>query len=151
LRAPHRAERNLKSALVRRPSVARIEDVISALLATSHATPEGIRFLGVIESTSTPPTREGVQMMAWAASKLGSKVKAAAWAVESSTLTSLVAPVMNTCWFLGGVPVNARFFGGVTPAAAWLAAQGTSASVSSEDIAQHVEVMRRCLNVQGGC
>jgi hypothetical protein len=89
--------------------------------------------------------------MAWAANKLGSKVKAAAWAVEASSLTTLVASIMNTCWFLGGVPVNARFFGGVTPAAAWLAAHGTSASVSSDDIAQHVEVMRRCLNVQGGC
>lgn len=126
------------------------EALISTMIAVSDANAQGFRFMSIIDPTSRPPTREERNMMAWAASRLGPNLKAAAWAAEASTLMTLVAPVMNTCMFLGGVPINARFFSAVARATTWLAGYATSDWISPEELAKQVEVMRQCLIDQNG-
>jgi hypothetical protein len=92
-----------------------------------------------IVPASKPPSRESRKLNSWAAGKLGHRLHAAAWAAEGAMM-SLVAPIMNACFFIGGVPMNARFFGSVGPAAAWLAQYGT---LPQAQILDHVELMRR--------
>jgi RNA polymerase sigma-70 factor (ECF subfamily) len=121
-----------------------MEALIEVLMGRSAASPNGLRYLSVIEPTSKPPTREGRQMMAWAAGKIGPHVRAAAWAVEDSAMTSLVAPITNACCFLGGVPLNLRFFVGLPPAALWLTQHGDS--LEPAEIATQVEAMKRRLS-----
>jgi hypothetical protein len=121
-----------------------MEALIEVLMGHSAASPNGLRYLSVIEPTSTPPTREGRQMMAWAAGKIGPHARAAAWAVEDSAMTSLVAPVVNACCFLGGVPINMRFFDGLSPAAFWLTQYGDT--LEHAEIANQVEAMKRRLS-----
>jgi RNA polymerase sigma-70 factor (ECF subfamily) len=116
--------------------------LIELLIPLTEASPNGLRYLSVVERTSTPPDREARQMMAWGAGRLGPKVRAAAWAVEDSTMMSIVAPVVNACFFLGGVPINMRFFDGVPPAASWLTQYG---SLGPAQITAHVESMRHRL------
>lgn len=126
-------------------SVVALEALINVMFAVADASPQGLRHINVVESTSTPPTREGRQLTAWLAGKLGPRVRAAAWAVEGTMLKKLVAPVMNSCLFLGGVSINVRFFDAVRPASSWLAEHGPGDALK---IAGHVELMRRSLDEQ---
>lgn len=119
-----------------------METLIELLMPLASAAPDGFRYLSVVERTSTPPGREARQMMAWGAGKLGSRIKAAAWAVEDSAMMSIVAPVVNACFFLGGVPINMRFFDGVPSASSWLTQYG---SLGPAQITAHVETMRERL------
>jgi RNA polymerase sigma-70 factor (ECF subfamily) len=125
-------------------TTADMEALIEILMARSAAAPNGMRYLSVIEPTSMPPTREGRQMMAWAAGKIGPHVRAAAWAIESSAMTSFVAPITNACCFLGGVPINMRFFDGMPPAALWVAQHGDT--LSTAQLTAQVEAMKRRLS-----
>ena len=117
--------------------------VIEALIAHAQRWPNGIRYLSVVERTSTAPTREGREMMTWIARKLGPKVKAAATMVEGPALMMLVASVMNTSLFLARAPVNMRFFGELTGALAWLAQYG---ALELPQLLDHVESMRKRLS-----
>jgi len=113
--------------------------VIEALIAHSQRWPDGIRYLSVVERTSTAPTREGREMTTWVARKLGSKVKAAAIMVEGPALMMLVASVINTSLFLARTPVNMRFFTELPGALAWLAQYG---ALALPELLDHVESMR---------
>jgi RNA polymerase sigma-70 factor, ECF subfamily len=123
-------------------TAAAMETLIELLMPLAEAAPNGFRYLSVIEPTSTPPDREARQMMAWVAGKLGSRVRAAGWAVEDSAMMTVVAPVVNACFFLGGVPINMRFFDGVPSADSWLTQYG---SFGPAQITAHVEAMRQRL------
>lgn len=122
---------------------AAMEALIEVTVGTCESSPGGMRYLSVIEPTSTPPEREARQMMAWVAGKLGPQVRAAGWAVEDSAMTALVAPVVNACFFLGGVPINMRFFEGSAPAARWLTQYG---ALEPEQILGHIDAMKRRLS-----
>jgi RNA polymerase sigma-70 factor (ECF subfamily) len=125
-------------------TTADMEALIEVLMGHSAASPNGLRYLSVIEPTSMPPTREGRQMMAWAAGKIGPHVRAAAWAIEDSAMTSLVAPITNACCFLGGVPINLRFFDRLIPAALWLTQYGDTLEPAA--ITAQVEAMKHRLS-----
>lgn len=126
-------------------SVAAIEALLPIMFAIAEA--EGsLRFLSVIDPSSTPPVRQGRELNAWGVAKLGPAIRAAAWVAESSLLTTLVAPIMNTTLFLAGVPLNARFFDQLAPASSWLGEHGPSDGAA---IAAHVERMRKCLTDAG--
>lgn len=124
-------------------SVAAHEALMSLMVATAEASSDGLRFVSIIDPGASAPSREARQLNAWACAKLGPVTKAAAWVAESSRLTTLVAPIMNTCFFLAGVPVNIRFFDSVSPAASWLGQHGPN---DEAQIVAHVELMRRCLS-----
>ena len=83
-------------------------------------------------------------MMAWAAGKIGPHVRAAAWAIEDSGMTSVVAPVVNACCFLGGVPLNMRFFRALSQATHWLEQFGDP--FGPQQIALQVDAMKRRLS-----
>jgi RNA polymerase sigma-70 factor (ECF subfamily) len=101
-----------------------LQVVIENMIAIAHAYPEGMRYLCVVEGTSTPPTREGRAMITWVAKKLGTRVKAAGSAVEGAGLMSLVPALMNTCLFLARSPVNQRFFRDLDTTLEWMAQYG---------------------------
>lgn len=124
-------------------TVEAMETLIELLVPLADASPAGIRYLSVVEATSTAPGREARQMMAWGAGRLGPRMKAAAWAVEAPAMMSIVAPVVNACFFLGGVPINTRFFGSVPTAAEWLTQSG---SLGPAQVAAHVDAMRQRLS-----
>lgn len=120
---------------------AEMEALIEVLMARSAASTDGLRYLSVIEPSSTPPPREARHMMAWAAGKIGPHIRAAAWAVEDPTaMMSIVAPVVNACCFLGGVPINMRFFEDLRFATQWLAQFG--GPLAPADIIAQVEAMK---------
>ena len=123
-------------------SVEAMETLIELLMPLADASPEGFRYLSVVEATSTAPGREARQMMAWGAGRLGPRLRAAGWAIEDSAMVSLVAPIVNACFFLGGVPINTRFFGSVPSAAEWLTQSG---SLGPAQVAAHVDAMRQRL------
>jgi RNA polymerase sigma-70 factor (ECF subfamily) len=124
-------------------SVAALEALIEVMFASIVRYPDGIRYLSVIEPSSTPPTREGRQLTAWGFGKMGHKLRAAGWVVENLGMKSLVASLVNACLFVGGVPVNIRVFDDVPRAAHWLTEYG--GAQESEQISAHVEAMRRQL------
>lgn len=127
-------------------SVASMEVLLPILFAVAEVSPTGLRYLSVIEPGSTPPNREGRDMTAWGLARLGPAIRAAAWVAESSHLISVVAPFMNTAFFLAGTPVNARYFDELAPASRWLAEHGQR---DAPAIAACVELMRRQLTVAG--
>jgi RNA polymerase sigma-70 factor (ECF subfamily) len=104
-------------------SVESLQDVIEVLFAQARVYPAGIRYFALVEPTSSPPTREGRNMVAWAARELGTKVLANASTAEG-TLKPLVVSVMNAALFLARTPINTRFFTELAPAISWLAQFG---------------------------
>jgi hypothetical protein len=116
------------------------------MLTAAEDNPAGLRYLSVVEQTSTAPPREGRQLMGWMAGTVGQRFIAAGWAVESPLLTPFVASVVNTSVFLGGVPLNLRFFDAVPAMTNWVAQYGTT---PAEDIATQIEAMRRRLPPAG--
>jgi RNA polymerase sigma-70 factor (ECF subfamily) len=125
-----------------------LQAAIGELVARAHVGPGGVRYLSIVERTSTAPSREGRAMMTWSVRKLGPKVTAAASTVEGSALMTLVAAVMNTSLFLARVPVNMHFFADLSAALSWLGRYGAlEASVATDLIAR----MRQSLDpVDGG-
>jgi RNA polymerase sigma-70 factor (ECF subfamily) len=107
-----------------RPTDVALQTLIPVLVAHAHARPGGIRYLAVIEPSSSTPTRRGREMIAWSARKLGSQVRASANAVEGRALMHLVAPIMNTCFLLARTPINMSFFARVDESLAWLEEHG---------------------------
>jgi RNA polymerase sigma-70 factor (ECF subfamily) len=124
-----------------------MEALMEVLIAMADAK-EGFRYWSIVESMSTPPSRESRQMMAWAAGTLGPKVKAAAWSVESSALMGLVAPIVNASFFLGGVPINMRFFDSPLRASSWLGQYAERDD--SAQLLTHSEAMRRRVDLDRG-
>jgi hypothetical protein len=61
-------------------------------------------------------------------------------------LVSVVAPVMNTTFFLAGIPLNARFFDELSPATRWLSEHGPR---DADPIAAQVAMLRQCLTDRG--
>jgi len=121
---------------------AQLAGVMAAVLRTSP----GFRYLSIVEPTSSAPGREARQLMTWMCGQLGPKATAVAAAVESSRLMTIVAPIMNTSLFLGGISVNLRFFSNVAPAASWLAKVGAS---DAWQISEHIAAMRKHLDEAG--
>jgi RNA polymerase sigma-70 factor (ECF subfamily) len=93
-------------------------DSMEALLARY---PNGIRYLNVLEASSKPPTREGRHVNGELARHFGHRMRAVSFAVQSSTLMRIAAPILNSYFALVRAPVNIRFFNAVGPATAWLA------------------------------
>jgi RNA polymerase sigma-70 factor (ECF subfamily) len=122
-------------------SVASHEALFPLLFAMAEAHAPGFRYLNVIQPGAAPPTREGRDLIAWGLAKLGPALRAAAWVAESSLLVSVVAPFMNTAFFLAGSPVNARYFDELEPASRWLAEHGRPRDAI--EIASHFERLRR--------
>lgn len=127
-------------------TVESIEELLPIMFALAEAGPQGLRFLSVIEPSSAPPVRQARDLNVWGIAKLGPALRAAAWVAESSYLVSVVAPVMNTTFFLAGVPLNARFFDELTRATRWLGEHGPR---DVQQITSHVEMMRRRLTDAG--
>jgi RNA polymerase sigma-70 factor (ECF subfamily) len=117
--------------------------VIENLIAHAHANPGGIRFLSVVEATSTAPTREGRAMMAWGARSLAAKLNAIAINVEGSGLMRLVPPIFNACLFLGRAPLNCRYFQDLRVTLPWLAQHG---ELDVREVQQIIERMRSSLD-----
>jgi RNA polymerase sigma-70 factor (ECF subfamily) len=105
-------------------SVPALEALIEVMFGLIDRCPQGIRYLSVIDPISTPPERDGRELIAWGLGKMGHKMRAAAWAVNHLKEKAGVAALVNACLFLGGVPVNIRLFDGLEPAAHWLDAYG---------------------------
>lgn len=118
-------------------SAAAFERLLMVAFGALHAHPRGICFLNIIEPTSQVPSREVRQLHSWAIRRL--KIRAAGWSIEDRGMISLVAPVMNACMFVAGVPLNVRFFDSLPPAAAWVASYGATDAIR---ILQHVKWMR---------
>lgn len=115
-----------------------MEALIEVLFNALELHPRGIRHLCLVPM-SKPPSRKTRKLMAWAANKLGPRLIACAWAADD-TMMSLVAPIMNACMFVGGAPLNSRFFGDATQAADWLAQFG---ALEPARISAHVQFMHR--------
>ena len=103
--------------------------------------PDGVRYLSIVERTSSPPTREGRELTTWMAGRL--KLRAVAVTVEGSVLMTLVASTINTSLFLARTPLNVRFFNDLPVALAWLQQHGR---LDSATVAEHVAQMRACLD-----
>jgi RNA polymerase sigma-70 factor (ECF subfamily) len=101
--------------------------------------PEGIRYLAIVESTSTPPKLEARQLHAELARVYGPKLRAVASATESSTMMVLVSGVLNAYFAIARTPVHMRFFCDLASAVAWLTPYGATDPVR---ITAHVELMR---------
>lgn len=123
-----------------------MEALLPILFALAERNPQGFRFMSVIEPSSSPPIREARDLTVWGLVKLGPAIRAAAWVAESSHLVSVVAPVMNTMFFLAGVPLNARFFDEVGLATSWLGEHGPH---DAAHLTAHVDVLRQCLADRG--
>lgn len=119
-------------------SDAAMEALIEVMFNALEIHPEGIRHLCIVPQ-SKPPSRASRKLTSWTAGKMGQRLLAAAWAADG-TMMSLVAPIMNACFMIGGAPLNARFFGSVGPAATWLAQYG---ALEAARIEEHVERLRR--------
>jgi RNA polymerase sigma-70 factor (ECF subfamily) len=129
--------------LWRGPStVAALDALIELMFGLIDRHPEGIRYLSVIDPVSTPPDREGRQLIAWGLGKMGHKLRAAAWSIEDLSMRAAVAPLMNACLFIGGVPVNIRMFDGIEPADRWLNGYG-----STQPIVARIEELRMQLKL----
>jgi RNA polymerase sigma-70 factor (ECF subfamily) len=105
--------------------------------------PNGIRYLSLVERTSSPPTRRGRELTTWIARTLGPKLNAVAIKVDSSALMTLVASTINTSLFLARMPLNVRFFNDMPAALSWLEPHGR---LDATAIAEHVAQMRACLD-----
>jgi RNA polymerase sigma-70 factor (ECF subfamily) len=114
-----------------------LPEVIGTLFTHARVWPDGVRYLAVIEPTSTPPNRESRDMTVWAARALGHKLKAAASLVEGSARITALASVMNTLYFLARARFDAHYFGELAPALTWLAQHGAvDAAQTREQIAR---------------
>lgn len=114
-----------------------------AMIDQSERWPNGIRYLSIVERTSSPPTLEGRELTTWIARRLGPKLKAAAIAVDSSVLMTLVTSTINTSLFLARTPLNLRFFSDKTAAISWLDQHGR---LDATAIIGHLAQMRACLD-----
>lgn len=118
-----------------------MELLIRALFSALEKRPEGIRYLCVVP-LSKPPPREARKLQSWAAGEIGHRVLACAWVCEGPMM-SLVAQITNATLFVGGAPLNARFFGNAEPAAEWLSQYGP---LEPAQILARLERMRRAPN-----
>jgi RNA polymerase sigma-70 factor (ECF subfamily) len=118
-----------------------LQVLIETLFAHARAWPGGVRYLNVVESTSSAPTREGRDMMVWAARTLGKKLIALASTVEG-TLLPYAASLMNTAFFLARAAFEVRYFSEVSQALPWLEQFGP---IDFERTLDHVARMRQCL------
>jgi RNA polymerase sigma-70 factor (ECF subfamily) len=117
--------------------------LIELMTAHVHAWPGGIRYLSVIERTSTPPTREGRSLLVRLARELGPRMKAAATIVESTDLMMLSASVINSCVFLARTPMNLRFYSSLASGLPWLARYGDTDGAKA---LAHIQRMRAALD-----
>lgn len=129
------------------PSHQALQTLIETLMAHATRWPSGIRYLAVVERTSSPPTREGREISTWGARRLGPQLKAFATSVEGSALMMLVASLINTSLFLAREPLNVRFFVDLDATLAWLQQYG---SVDLAKTLEHVDQMRKHLDA-GPC
>ncbi|HET6332323.1 MAG TPA: RNA polymerase sigma factor [Polyangiales bacterium] len=118
-----------------------LQVLIETLFAHARNWPGGVRYLNVVEATSSPPTREGRDMMVWAARKLGKKLIALASTVEG-TLMPYAASLMNTAFFLARAAFEVRYFGEAPQALAWLEQFGP---IDVEQALDHLACMRQRL------
>ena len=114
-----------------------------AMIDQADLWPNGIRYLSIVERTSSPPTREGRELTTWMARRLGPKLRAVASTVDSSVLMTLVTSTINTSLFLARMPLNVRFFSDRTAAISWLEQHGR---LDSTAIIEHLAQMRACLD-----
>lgn len=116
--------------------------LIEVMMAHLQAWPEGIRYINIVERTSTPPAREARSLFVWLAREIGPNVRAAATIVDSSALMALSASVINSCLFLARSTMNLRFYSDLGCAVPWIAQYGQT------DVAEthaHVQRMRDLL------
>jgi RNA polymerase sigma-70 factor (ECF subfamily) len=112
------------------------------MIAHMQRWPEGIRYLSVVEATSTPPTREGRELMTWIAKELGPSLSATVGVIEGSALMTLAASVLNSSLFLARSPLKARLFGDLP---AGVHAITRSGSPDATQTLAHVQAMRACM------
>jgi RNA polymerase sigma-70 factor (ECF subfamily) len=105
--------------------------------------PDGIRYLSIVERTSTGPTREGRELQGWMIRELGPKLRAVAGVIDDSVLMQLAASVLNSYAFFVRTPLNLRYFTSITPALAWLGQYGLA---EPNSILARVSAMRAKLD-----
>jgi RNA polymerase sigma-70 factor (ECF subfamily) len=116
--------------------------LIEVMIAHMQRWPEGIRYLSIVEATSTPPTREGRGLMSWIAKELGPSLTSTIGIVEGSTLMMAAASVVNASLFLARSPLNIRFFNELS---AGVHALTRSKTPSAAQTLAHVQAMRTCM------
>jgi RNA polymerase sigma-70 factor (ECF subfamily) len=114
-----------------------------AIIDQAEVWPDRIRYLSIVERTSSPPTREGRELTTWMAGRLGPKLKAVAITVDGSALMTLVTSTINTSFFLARTPLNTRFFSDQAASISWLGRHGR---LDSTAITEHLAQMRACLD-----
>jgi RNA polymerase sigma-70 factor, ECF subfamily len=122
------------------PTANALETLGRILIRAADHHPDGILFLSVVESTSTPPSRACRQLTGRLLASVGRSVRAAAWAAETPALFGLMPPVINACVFLGGWQLEVRFFRAVSESVAWLSRRTIAAT--AEQMNERVAVMR---------
>jgi RNA polymerase sigma-70 factor (ECF subfamily) len=110
-----------------------------AFAAALALRPEGIRYLAIVEPTSSPPKLEARKLHADLAHTYGPKLRAAATTVETSTMMRFVSGVLNAYFAIARTAVHIRFFSDLESAVAWLEPYGATAPAC---IMAHVELMR---------
>lgn len=116
-----------------------LQALVEVMIAHAQAWPGGIRYLSVMERTSSPPTREGRSLMVSLAREIGPRMKAAAMVVDSTALMALSASVINSCLFLARSTMNLRFYSELESGVPWIAQYGET---DRAEVLGHVERMR---------
>jgi RNA polymerase sigma-70 factor, ECF subfamily len=124
-----------------------LQEVIGTLLTHARNHPQGIRYLSVVEPESTPPDREGRDMMLWTARQLKGKLNAVAHMAERSVRLSDVVSIMNASMLLARAGFDPHYFGELEPALAWLTQFGP---LDTQRVAAQVRRMKALLAPYAG-